>query len=146
MATREQVAANRKNAKKSTGPRSPAGKARVRLNGLRHGLRAEEVVLPSEDAAEFEAFVAAWMDDWKPCPMAGAQLVREAAVAAWRRRRCVRAEATRLGRRVRETVARAAGWRTPCVGAAVKALGDDLGRGPLRGGLYATRARSRRSG
>ena len=57
MATREQIAANRKNAKKSTGPKSEAGKDRARFNGLRHGLRAEEVVLPSEDTAEFQARV-----------------------------------------------------------------------------------------
>ena len=138
MATKEQVAANRENAKKSTGPKSPAGKARARLNGLTHGLRAEEVVLPSEDAAEFEAFVAAWVDDWKPPTTARAVLVEEAAVAAWRKGRCVRAEATRLGRRVRETVAR---WREQedrAVGTAVKALGDDPA-GAVEA-LYATRA------
>ncbi len=72
MATKEQIAANRKNAKKSTGPRSQPGKDKVKLNGLRHGLRAEQLVLPSEDAAEFKAFVDAWMDDWKPTTMARA--------------------------------------------------------------------------
>ncbi|HEY2155993.1 MAG TPA: hypothetical protein VGH33_10210 [Isosphaeraceae bacterium] len=138
MATKEQIAANRKNARKSTGPKSPAGKDQVKFNGLRHGLRAEAVVLPSEDDNEFKAFVDAWMDDWRPTTMARAQLVKEAAVAAWRKERCVRAEATRLGRRIRETVG---GWRTQeqrKVDEAVAALPDDP-RGAVER-LLATRA------
>ena len=109
MATKEQLAANRKNSRKSTGPKSPAGKDKSKLNRLTHGLRAEQFVLPSEDAAEFQTFVDAWMADWKPRTMARAQLVKEAAVAAWRKERCVRSESTRLGRRIRETMAM---WRT----------------------------------
>ena len=38
MASERQIAANRRNAKKSTGPRSADGKARSRRNALRHGL------------------------------------------------------------------------------------------------------------
>jgi hypothetical protein len=38
MASERQIAANRRNAKKSTGPRSAGGKARSRRNALRHGL------------------------------------------------------------------------------------------------------------
>ena len=63
MATREQIEANRKNAKKSTGPRDTD---RTRFNGLKHGLRAEQVVLPGEDPAAFRAEVEAWFDDWRP--------------------------------------------------------------------------------
>jgi hypothetical protein len=38
MATERQIAANRRNAGKSTGPRSTAGKRRARGNSFRHGL------------------------------------------------------------------------------------------------------------
>jgi hypothetical protein len=40
---------NRRNALKSTGPRTPKGKAAVRLNALKHGLLSQEILLPGED-------------------------------------------------------------------------------------------------
>jgi hypothetical protein len=53
MATERQIAANRRNALKSTGPRTAAGKARVSRNGLRHGVRARLSADPAY-AAEIE--------------------------------------------------------------------------------------------
>ncbi|QEH38486.1 hypothetical protein OJF2_70890 [Aquisphaera giovannonii] len=47
MATAAQIAANRRNAQKSTGPRTKAGKARSRLNGLKHGLCVRHPVMPA---------------------------------------------------------------------------------------------------
>ena len=38
MATEKQIAANRRNAARSTGPRTPLGKKRSSMNALRHGL------------------------------------------------------------------------------------------------------------
>jgi hypothetical protein len=38
MPTKKQLAANRQNARNSSGPRSPSGKARVGKNAYRHGL------------------------------------------------------------------------------------------------------------
>ena len=38
MATQKQIAANRRNAQKSSGPKSQAGKSRAALNSLKHGL------------------------------------------------------------------------------------------------------------
>jgi hypothetical protein len=49
MASEKQDKANRQNAKKSTAPKTPQGKAAVRLNAAKHGLLSEETLLPSED-------------------------------------------------------------------------------------------------
>src|SRR5512134_2153380 len=54
MATEAQIEANRINAQKSTGPRTPEGKAVVSRNAITHGLLARAGVIPGEDAHEFE--------------------------------------------------------------------------------------------
>ena len=54
MTSERQKAANQANARRSTGPQTPEGKAVIRLNALRHGLLARDVVLPGEDADAFE--------------------------------------------------------------------------------------------
>ena len=56
MSNDRQIAANRRNAQRSTGPRSGAGKARVSMNPLKHGLTAREVVLPNESPEAFDSF------------------------------------------------------------------------------------------
>jgi hypothetical protein len=56
MTTWQQIAANRRNAEKSTGPRTDAGKRRSRRNALRHGLCAETVIESLEDVEDYKAF------------------------------------------------------------------------------------------
>lgn len=58
MASDAQIAANRNNAQRSTGPRTVAGKLRVSLNALRHGLAALGTVDPGL-AGEIEHIAAA---------------------------------------------------------------------------------------
>ena len=65
MTTLKQIEANRRNAQSSTGPRTEAGKERSSRNAVRHGLTAETVIEPLEDAEDYQAFeeaVAAGFD------------------------------------------------------------------------------------
>src|SRR5262249_21759098 len=83
MSTERQIAANRLNAQKSTGPRTDEGRAAVRLNAVKHGLCARTLVLPGEDEAEFQALFDDLQETHKPANRTEAMLVRQMAIAAW---------------------------------------------------------------
>jgi len=55
MSSQRQIAANRVNALKSTGPKSPEGKARVSRNAVTHGLCSRKALLPNEDSQRMRA-------------------------------------------------------------------------------------------
>ena len=92
MATRTQIKANGNNAKKSTGPRTEQGKARVAKNALKHGLLARDTVLPGEDPADFDRQLSALEADIQPADSLEFELVRQIADAQWRMRRLTRLE------------------------------------------------------
>ena len=100
------------------GPKTAEGKARSAQNALKHGMRAlNYVVLPDEDAVEFQRLEAALLDELAPEGALQIVPARRVAVAAWRLARADRMEAevlefrsyedanaglALLGRRVRE--------------------------------------------
>ena len=84
MTTNAQIKANRKNAKKSTGPRTEDGKARVAKNALKHGLLARDTVLPGEDPADFDRQLSALEADLQPVNSLEFELVRQIADSQWR--------------------------------------------------------------
>ena len=96
--------ANIANSKKSTGPKSKDGKAKVALNPVTHGLYAVHLVLPGEDPAALDGLMATWIDDWRPPTDARRALVEQAVAHAWRLNRCLRAERARLIEQAREAV------------------------------------------
>jgi DNA primase len=79
-----QLKANRENATHSTGPRTEAGKSRARLNGLRHGLAGQTVVMPYEDRAQYDAFVAQTVESLQPESDAERALATSIADDHWR--------------------------------------------------------------
>jgi hypothetical protein len=84
MATQKQIEANRRNAQLSTGPRTPQGKEAVRLNALRHGMRARTVVLPGEDRQEFHRLCDNLEAEWQP--LTGTELfyLEQMAISQWK--------------------------------------------------------------
>jgi hypothetical protein len=66
MTSQARVSANRRNAEKSTGPRTQQGKAIVAQNALKHGLLARQDVVMGEDPQEFELLRRRLLADLEP--------------------------------------------------------------------------------
>jgi hypothetical protein len=66
MSTHRQIEANRRNAQKSTGPTSVAGKAVSSMNALKTGLHAKSLILSSEKLADLEQLIAEYYDRHAP--------------------------------------------------------------------------------
>ncbi|MGH9552683.1 MAG: hypothetical protein ACRD3W_25110, partial [Terriglobales bacterium] len=101
----QRLEANRANAKRSTGPKTEAGKSRSKLNALKHGLSAERVVIGDEDPREFEALRAALQRDWQPDTALESELVDQLAGIFWRLRRVSAIEAAIVKAREAEAYA-----------------------------------------
>jgi len=82
--TDRQLAANRANAQLSTGPTSPQGKAKASLNAVRSALTGRTVLLPTDDAAEYERYIRAYQDELKPVGQRESDLVQSIADSSWR--------------------------------------------------------------
>jgi len=94
MTSQARIAANRRNAQKSTGPKTEAGKAAASRNALKHGLLAQDVVCGEERGAEYRGFVAALIADLAPVGEVEEMLVDRIASCTWRLQRMVLAEAS----------------------------------------------------
>ncbi len=93
MPTEAQRKANRQNAKKSTGPRTPEGKARSSQNALKHGLLARDAVMADEDPAEYDRQLQILEENLFPKNAIEFELVLQIADSRWRLRRITRIEA-----------------------------------------------------
>ena len=87
MSSLRQIAANRRNALKSTGPITAEGKERSRGNAVRHGLTAETVIATLEDQEDYQAFEAAVIADYDSETAVERELVLRLASVLWRLRR-----------------------------------------------------------
>jgi hypothetical protein len=92
MTSFRQIDANRRNARKSTGPTTAEGKERSRRNAVRHGLTAETVIGALEDAEDYKTFEAAIIADYDAQSAVERQLVLRLASLLWRLRRATTME------------------------------------------------------
>jgi hypothetical protein len=92
MTSLKQIEANRRNARKSTGPITEEGKLQSRCNAVRHGLTAETVISTLEDAEDYQAFEAAVIADYNAQSAVERELVLRLASLLWRLRRATTIE------------------------------------------------------
>ena len=83
MATPNQIAANKANAQKSTGPKTAEGKAASSLNRLSHGFASHATIIPGENPEEFRALVADLMAEHQPATDTEQILVERMALNQW---------------------------------------------------------------
>jgi predicted methyltransferase len=95
---------NRLNAQKSTGPKTPEGKATSRLNAVTHGLYTGDIVINSanlkEDQSQYDQLLTSIFDDLKPDGVFQEFLVTQIANCLRRLRRAVRAETGVINRQL----------------------------------------------
>ena len=84
MASVAQIQANRSKARKSTGPRTPEGKAAASQNAVKHGLLAEQVVIKGEDPAQFDLYRAGMLEELAPVGAVEAMLAERVVGLSWR--------------------------------------------------------------
>ncbi len=93
MTSAKKAEANRRNALKSTGPKTPEGKAAVRLNALRHGLLTQQILLPGEDEDALRELDERLRAELQPVGELENLLVDRIIAAYWRLWRLGRVEA-----------------------------------------------------
>ncbi|MHC4442928.1 MAG: hypothetical protein ACYTA5_10055, partial [Planctomycetota bacterium] len=98
--SQKQLQANRQNAQKSTGPKTPEGKARSSQNALKHGLLARQILIndddPNEKTEDFDQLLSDLVDELQPDGRLQSLCVQRIAVCYWRLRRAYRFEAQPL--------------------------------------------------
>ncbi len=93
--SKRKLQANRENAKKSTGPKTPRGKAYSRRNALKHGLFVRHITdfeALHEDPYEFQALINGLWDQYQPIGKAEEIEVERIALCCWRLKRSWRYE------------------------------------------------------
>src|SRR5229473_546559 len=84
MKQSDRAEVNRKNAAKSTGPVTPEGKRRSSLNGLRHGLTGQTVLLPEDDMTAYQKASREFYTELKPTGLLERKAVQTIVDTHWR--------------------------------------------------------------
>ena len=95
-ASERRIQANRRNALRSTGPKTERGKRTVARNAIKHGILAREVVITAgdgkESSEEFQALIEQLWEEYEPVGVVEELLVKRIAACWWRTARVLRAE------------------------------------------------------
>jgi len=90
MSTQAQTLANRRNAQKSTGPRTNEGKAAVSQNAVKHGLLTRHDVISSESQADFDLYRRQLLAELTPVSPMESMLAERIVSLSWRLKRVCR--------------------------------------------------------
>ena len=135
--------ANRRNALKSTGPRTAAGKHRVAMNAFKHGLSGQNLCLQADESVSYFRLALDFVEDLRPIGVREEQLAQKIIDGNWRLNRAAAIENNLLNNdTVRETyrltsddprsaalAGQANAWRSDCAGPhALETLGRHEGR------------------
>jgi hypothetical protein len=82
-----QRSASRRNGSRSRGPRTQKGKRDVRLNGLKHGLQASDLILPGESMEDFERLRSGVWSTYEPAGAYEESLASRVVASLWRLQR-----------------------------------------------------------
>ena len=89
MSSQKQIEANRRNAQKSTGPRTESGRRASGINAYKHGLTGQLFLMTAEEAEAHERYTASMLQDLKPVGAMEETLARSVADSHWRLNRAV---------------------------------------------------------
>lgn len=102
--SQRKLEANRRNALKSTGPKTATGKRISAQNAIKHGLLAQAAVITNgegkESEQEFEALYLQLVSELDPCGVLELMLVEKIAICHWRLRRALRCEVGSIRRQL----------------------------------------------
>ncbi len=87
MPTKSQIRANRRNAQKSTGPRTSEGKAAVSQNAVKHGLLNRQAIISSESQADFDLYREQMFAELAPTSPMESMLAERIVALSWRLKR-----------------------------------------------------------
>ncbi|QIQ87815.1 hypothetical protein [Erythrobacter sp.] len=92
MTSDRQKEANRRNAQRSTGPKTPEGRLVSSRNATRHGVLSQKAVAFPEDEELFSSLLDDLMEEHVPVTRTEKALVERLAVLFWRERRLAQSE------------------------------------------------------
>lgn len=105
--SQKQLEANRRNASRSTGPKTEQGKAVASRNAITHGLATSDIVINSphlkEDAQQYEHLLKSLFEELRPEGVLQQHLVVKIANCLWRYRRVINAETAQISNQLKTT-------------------------------------------
>jgi hypothetical protein len=126
MASEAQVVANRLNAQKSTGPRTPEGKTVVSQNAVKHGLLAKEAVVRGEDPGQFEFYRDQMLGELAPAGQMESVLAERVVSLSWRLQRAERLQTAAFDAMYEEDTTGPLAWTKRALRAKGEPGDDDL--------------------